>query len=337
MLKRYISKLSEMQNLTLQETSDIIDFISEGKVLPSQIASFLTALKMKGETPQEITGLALKMREKALKINLKNFTTIVDSCGTGGDHSNTFNISTASAILASSCGLNVAKHANIGFTSKCGSSNVIEALGIVPSQNPDEVVKNLKSFNIAFLHAPCFQKTSTYVNPVRKEIGIRTIFNYLGPLTNPARPTGHILGISNPQLAPKIAETLNNLGTKKAMVVTGHNPLIDEISISGKTVVYRLENKKIDCLEIYPEDFGLKSAPLSEIAGGEPDSNAKTIEDIFSGKIDDAKLDIVIFNTAAILWAGEKVGSLELGVKLASELVKSGKGINKLVQLRGTK
>ncbi|MFH0702956.1 MAG: anthranilate phosphoribosyltransferase [bacterium] len=332
-LRMAIIKLVDNKNLTLQEASDIIDFIGSGEALPNQIAVFLTALKIKGETCEEITGFALRMREKAFKIDLDEIDNLVDSCGTGGDFSNTFNISTASAILASSSGLNVAKHSNFGFTSKCGSSNVIEALGISLSKTPHEVKNNLKKHNIAFIHAPYFHKCTSFVNTVRKEIGIRTVFNFLGPLTNPAYPTGQVLGVANPELCPKIAETLNNLGCKRALVVNGQNPDMDEISVCGKTLVYKLENNKIESFEMHPADFGIKLSKLEDIQGSAPEINAKIIKDIFSGKLDNAKLDATLLNSAALLWVGNKVNSIEKGIESAKELISNKIALKKLQEL----
>ncbi|OGI26369.1 MAG: anthranilate phosphoribosyltransferase [Candidatus Melainabacteria bacterium RIFOXYA12_FULL_32_12] len=334
MLKTSLKKVVDGKNLTIQEAGDLIDFISEGNALPAQIAAFLTALKMKGETPEEITGFALKMRELVPEINLNGIDMIVDSCGTGGDSANTFNISTASAIVASSSGLHVAKHSNFGFTSKCGSSNVLDALGISLVDTPDSVSDNLKNNNIAFIHAPYFHKCTAQVNDVRKDLGIRTVFNFLGPLTNPTRPTGQVLGVACPKLCPKIAETLKNLGCKKALVVNAQNPAMDEISICGKTLIYKLENGKIESFEIHPEDFGLKIANLKDISGGTPEVNARIIEDIFEGKITDAKLDILLLNSAALLLVGNKTNSLEEGIKSAQDLINSGRTLEKLQELR---
>lgn len=334
MLKPLINKVADGNNLSLAESGNIIDFISEGKALPTEIAALLTALKLKGETPEEITGFALKIREKATKINLDEFYPIVDSCGTGGDKANTFNISTTSAILASSSGLNVAKHSNVGFTSQCGSSNVLEALGIKLVKTPEDVINSLNKHNISFIHAPFFQKALTYVNSVRKEIGIRTIFNYLGPLTNPAKPSGQVLGVSNIKFAPSLIETLNNIGCRRAIVVTGHNPTLDEISICGKTSIYRLKNGNIDFLEIYPEDFGFNSAKIEEIEGRVPEYNAQLIESVLSGQFDTPRLDAVLLNTSALLWVGRMVNSFEEGIKIALELITTGKALKKLQSLK---
>lgn len=323
MIKTLIQKLSDKKNLSVDETAQVMDIFAEGKATNEEIAAFLILLKEKGETAEEITGFACRMRELALKTDTSDFENIVDSCGTGGDCSNTFNISTASAILASLSGLTVAKHSNFGFTSKCGSSNVIEALGLNFAKTPEEALKSLKENNIAFLHAPYFHKCTSFVNPVRKTLKIRTVFNILGPLTNPTSPTGQILGVAVPELCPKMAETLKNLGCKKALVVNGQNPTIDEISICGKTLVYRLENGIIDSFYIHPSDFDIKEAKMEDIAGDTPETNAKIIRNIFNGKITGSKLDAVIINTAGLLWAGNKVNSIENGIKTAEELIKN--------------
>lgn len=334
MLKKYLSKIKAGQNLTAKEAGELIELMSTGEVLPSQIADLLVSLNTKEITSEEIFGFAQKMREKALKINTQEVDNIVDSCGTGGDKTNTFNISTASAILTSAAGVTVAKHSNSGFTSKCGSSNVIQSLGIELLTTPQEVEKNLSERNIAFIHAPYFHKCTFHVNAVRKELGIRTIFNILGPLTNPAFPTGQVIGVPNKELCPKIAEALKSLGCKKALVVNGLNPVMDEISTCGKTFISRLNNGKIDNFEIHPEDFGIKQAEIEAIQGDSPEVNAKIIEDIFNGKISGAKLEIVLLNSAALLWVGNAVNSLEEGIKLAAEIIQSGKAAQKLKDLK---
>jgi len=334
MLKKYLIKIKDGKNLTAEECGDLIDLMSTGEVLPAQIADLLISLNEKEETAEEIYGFAKRMREKALKINIHGLEDIVDSCGTGGDKTNTFNISTASAILTSAAGVNVAKHSNYGFTSKCGSSNVLQSLGIELLTNPIEVETSLKKHNIAFLHAPYFHKCTAHVNFVRKELGIRTIFNLIGPLTNPAFPTGQVIGVPKKELCPKIAEALKNLGCKKALIANGLNPIMDEISTCGKTFISRLDNGKIDNFEINPEDFGIKQAKIEDLQGGTPDINAKIIEDIFHGKISGAKLDIVLINSAALLWVGNAVNSIEEGIKTATEIIQSGKAAQKLNNLR---
>jgi len=334
MIKAIIKKLIDYKDLTLDEASDLIDFIGDGYATPAQISAFLTALKLKGETINEITGFAFKMRERALKIDTGSINNIVDSCGTGGDNTNTFNISTASAIVAASAGLHVAKHSNFGLTSKCGSSSVLEALNIPLVDTPAKVEENLKKHNICFIHAPYFHKCTAYVNIVRKDIGIRTVFNFLGPLTNPAKPTGQVLGVAVPELCKKMAETLKNLDCKRALVVNGIDPVIDEINICGKTLVYRLENGKIEKFIIHPEDFGFKVAKLSDIAGNTPAVNAEIIKNIFAGKIEGPKKDVLLLNAAALLWTGYKAESIEDGIKTVSELIESGQAYKKLQEIQ---
>lgn len=333
MIKNILNKLSKKQNLTIDEAKSVIDIIAEEKASPQELAEFLTLLKAKGETIEEITGLAQRIRELAVKINTTDFESIVDSCGTGGDCSNTFNISTASAILTASGGVNIAKHSNIGFTSKSGSSNVLQALNINLIQTPEEAISQLKTHYITFLHAPYFHKATSYIAPVRKELGFRTVFNILGPLTNPTFPTGQILGVSDPKLCPIMIEALKNLGCKKAMVVNGTDPILDEITICGKTIIYKLENDIIEKFEVYPEDFRIKRAKITDLEGDTPEHNAEIIKNILKGNITDAKLDALTINAASILWAGNAATSLEEGLKLAYELVSSGKGYQKLNEL----
>ncbi|HSA06585.1 MAG TPA: anthranilate phosphoribosyltransferase [Candidatus Gastranaerophilales bacterium] len=334
MLTDFLNKITQNQHLTEQEARDLIFNISSGDVKPAQIAAFLASIKTKGETVEEITGFASAMREKALKINTIGLDIIVDSCGTGGDGINSYNISTASAIIAAASGITVAKHSNAGITSKCGSSNVLEALGIPLLKEPQDVEISLKKNSIAFIHAPYFHKSAFHVNSVRKELGIRTIFNFLGPLTNPTCPTGQVIGVSNPDMLYKITEVLNNFGCKRALTVCGVNPLMDEISICGKTLIFELNDGKIRNFEITPEVFGFKTASIQEIEGGNPDFNAKIIEDIFSRKIKGAKLEILLLNSAAVLWAGEKAETLEEGIEIAKQIIESGKAYEKLMSLK---
>ncbi len=325
-----INKLLDHKNLTLEESKSVIDIIATQDIPDVQIAAFLSLLKYKGETIEEISGLAQGLREKAEKINISNDKTIVDSCGTGGDQANTFNISTASSIVAAAAGIYVAKHSNFSLTSKCGSSNVLQALDIPLSQTAKEVQNDFENKNIAFIHAPYFHKATSRVHPVRKSLGFRTIFNFLGPLTNPTSPSGQVLGVSDPGMCSKMIEVLKILGCKKALVVNSKNPIMDEISICGKTDVYKLENNNIEKFEIHPEDFGIKPATLEKISGGTPDENAQIIKDIFSSKLKGPKRDILLLNAAALLWVGEKAPSLQEGVLMVYNLIENGVVCNKL-------
>lgn len=334
MLIDALNKINQKKDLSEEEAYNLIHYISAGEANSFQIAALLSSLKTKGESVSEITGFAKGMREKAVNVNLDNIETIVDSCGTGGDCVNTFNISTASAIVAAAAGIKVAKHTNFGFTSKCGGSNVLEALGITLLKSPDDLNYSLKKHSIGFIHAPYFHKSAYYVNQVRKELGVRTVFNCLGPLTNPANPTGQVIGVSEPELQPKIIFALKNLGCKKAMVVCGIAPVMDEISICGKTSIYELDNDKIKNYEIKPTDFGFKTATIEEIEGGNPEVNAKIIEDLFSGSLKGPKLDILLLNTAAVLWAGSHVSTLIDGADKAMKVINEGKAHHLLNELR---
>jgi anthranilate phosphoribosyltransferase len=324
MIKEIIKKLSENKNLTFDESRDFIDFISEGQATQGQIGAFLMAITMKRPTVDEMAGFASRMREKA-NIVRHNFDNVVDSCGTGGDCANTFNISTTASILASASGLKIAKHSNFGITSMCGSSNVLQSLGVKLVETSEEAQRQLENKGITFIHSPFFHKSTASVNPVRKEIGIRTVFNFIGPLVNPAFPTGQVLGVSSREMCPIIIEVLKTLGLKKALVVHGVNPVLDEISICSETLIFRLENGKIDKFTLKPEDFGVKTTNIEFLKGSTPDSNALKIKDILNGKIQGPCLDAVLINTAGLLWVGNKVSSLPEGFEYALNLVNSGK------------
>ncbi|MFA6988499.1 MAG: anthranilate phosphoribosyltransferase [Candidatus Gastranaerophilaceae bacterium] len=329
MIKEVIKKLSENKNLSFEESRNFIDFISEGKVTSGQIGAFLTAITMKKPTVDEMAGFASRMREKANLVR-HGFDNVVDSCGTGGDCANTFNISTTASILASASDLKVAKHSNFGITSMCGSSNVLQSLGIKLVETSEEAEKQLKNKGITFIHSPFFHKSTASVNPIRKEIGIRTVFNFIGPLVNPAIPTGQVLGVSSYEMCSVIIEVLKTLGLKKALVVHGVNPVIDEISICSETLIFRLENGKIDKFILKPEDFGVKTSNIENLKGSTPDNNAVKIKDILEGKIQGPCLDAVLINTAGLLWVGNKVSSLAEGVEYALNIVTSGKAKEKL-------
>ncbi|MEW5819613.1 MAG: anthranilate phosphoribosyltransferase [Cyanobacteriota bacterium] len=336
MLKRLIAKASNKQNLTVSESYQALNAFTTGEATTAQISALLTALKIKGETVDELTGFACAMKENAIQVNYSK-NPIYDCCGTGGDMASTINVSTAAAILASAAGVYIAKHSNKSVTSLSGSSDVLGELDIELCSNADDVVYSLDTTNIAFLHAPSFHVSTKNVSEIRKEIGIRTIFNLLGPLTNPANPDGQLIGVSSPDLCPIIAETLKNLKMKRAMVVCATKPRLDELSISGPTIIYELNNNNIKHAEIIPEDLCLKRAPIDKVKGSDPKSNAKVITDIFEGNIDDSRRDIIVLNTAAILWIANKVESLKEGINVATMTLFSGKAYEKLMVLKNMK
>ncbi len=331
MLKKFINKVVEREDLSEEEAKEAMSVIMEGEALPTQIASFLTALRMKGETSEEITGFARAMREKAVPIHAANGEYVVDTCGTGGDGSGTFNISTAVAFVAAGAGLTVAKHGNRSVSSRCGSADVLEALGVNINVSPGKVERCLQEVGIAFLFAPLFHPAMKYALPARKEVGIRTVFNLLGPLTNPAGARIHLIGIYRQDLTHAIAEVLRNLGSKSALVVHGEDHS-DEFSITGKTIISELKNGAIKSYEIEPEETGLNRASLDTIQGGTPQKNADILLRILRGEPGPSR-DVVLLNGSAVLMAAEKAPNLREGVQMARESIDSGCAMGKLEEL----
>lgn len=333
MIKRLIAKVSNKQNLTISEAYQALNMFTSGEATDAQVAALLSALKFKGETVEELTGFACAMKENALSVNY-NKHDLFDCCGTGGDMASTINVSTAAALLASATGVHIAKHSNRSITSMSGSSDALKELKIPLCTTPEDAVNQLEDNNIAFLHAPSFHQSTKNVARIRKEIGIRTIFNLLGPLTTPAILSGQLIGVSSPELCEVVTETLKNLKMQKAMVVCASMPRLDEISVCGPTLIYELHDNNIKHYEIHPEEFGIKLATIDKIKGSDPASNAQVIKDIFEMKIDDPRRDIVVLNTAAILWIANKVDSLKEGVNLATMTLLSGKAFEKLLVLQ---
>ena len=331
MLKKFIAKVVEGQDLSAEEASQAMSHIMEGEALPTQIAAFLIALRMKGETAQEIAGLARTMRAKAVRIRAENGEDVVDTCGTGGDGQGTFNISTAVAFVAAGGGLTVAKHGNRSVSSRSGSADVLEALGVNLALPPEKVEQSLQELKVAFLYAPAFHPAMKHALGPRKEIGIRTVFNLLGPLTNPAGANIHLLGIYREDLIRPVAEVLRNLGSKAAFVVHGADHG-DEISISGKTTVCYLKDGDIQSYQIEPEMAGIKRASLEAIRGGTPERNAQILREILRGEPGPPR-DVVLLNAAAVFMAAGRIANLPDGIQLARESIDSGKARKKLQDL----
>ncbi len=331
MLKRFITKVVDGVNLSEAESKEAMDVIMEGNAPPTQIASFLTALRMKGETIQEITGFARTMRDKAVKIQAKDGECVVDTCGTGGDGKGTFNISTAVAFVAAGGGCTVAKHHNRSVSSQCGSADVLEALGVNYALPPERAEACLHEFGLAFLFAPSFHPATRHALVPRREIGIRTAFNLLGPLTNPAGATIHLAGLYREDLLQPITKVLRNLGSKAAFVVHSEDHC-DEISITGKTTVCQLKDGKIETYQIEPEMVGLKRSSLEEIQGGAPEKNANILLRVLKGEPGPPR-DVVLLNTAALFVAAEKVSNLRDGVEMARESIDSGRAMQKLEEM----
>ena len=299
-----------------------------GESTPIQISAYLTALTIKGETIDEITASAQVMREYSQKVITENDT--LEIVGTGGDNSNSFNISTAAAFIISCCGINVAKHNNRSASSKCGSADVLEALGVNINLDAKKVKKILDKINICFLFAQNYHSAMKYVAPIRKELGIKTIFNILGPLCNPANASIELMGVYDESLVEPLALVMKNLGVKKGMVVYGMDKL-DEISISDKTKISEiLDNGSIRTYNISPKDFGYDIYNKDEIVGGDSIHNANLLKGVLSGKLKGAKRDIVCLNSGAAIYLGKKASSIKDGVKMAEEIIDSGKAIEKL-------
>lgn len=331
MFNYYLQKVVKGEDLNLSEMESAMEMIMDGKVTHSQLAGFLVALHIKGETVDEITASAMVMRKKALPLNLEN-NSLIDTCGTGGDAKGTFNISTAVAFVLAAANIPVAKHGNRSVSSKSGSADVLEAFGINISLPTSLIEKCLKEIGIAFLFAQDFHKATKHAAVPRKELGIRTIFNVLGPLTNPANVKYQLMGIYDPNLVLPIAEVLKNLGVKRGMVVHGAGG-IDELSLSGKNKVAFLKEGKIEEIEISPQDLGLKVSTLEEIQGGSAQENKDIILNIFENKEKGAKRDVVVLNSAAGLYVANKVNSLEEGIKYAQEIIDSKKALKKLNEM----
>lgn len=331
MIKHAIQKLIERKDLSEEEAMGAMDCIMEGAATPAQIAAFVTALRMKGETIEEITGCARVMRLKAERITL-DLPYYIDIVGTGGDGADTFNISTASAFVAAAGGVAVAKHGNRAVSSRSGSADVLEALGIDIEITPLQAKENIEKLGIGFMFAPRYHKSMKHAAGPRRELGIRTIFNILGPLTNPAEAKGQVLGVFDERLTRPMAQVLHNLGVEKALVIHGMDGL-DEITTTGATRVAELKDGKITEYSIRPEFFGITMASLEEIRGGTPQENGIILTRVLSGE-KGPKRDITLMNSAAALYVGKAAASLAEGIKLAEDLIDSGKAMKKLEALR---
>ncbi len=325
MIKEAIAKLSIKENLTYDESKQCVNEIMSGEVSPVLISSFLTALAMKGETEDEIAGAAQGMREKATLLNSEK--EVLDIVGTGGDRSNTFNISTTASIIIAAAGVNVAKHGNRAASSKSGAADCLEALGVNISN--EDMKKVLDETGICFMFAQKYHSAMKYVGPVRKEIGIRTVFNLLGPLTNPALAKMMVLGVFSEEYVEKIAKSLVKLGIKRALVVHGKDKL-DEISACGETAVAEVNGEDIIYYTITPEDFGYQRCSKADLLGGTPEENARITRDILSGKERGAKRTAVVMNAGAGIYVANPELGLRGAMKIAEEIIDSGKACEKL-------
>ncbi|ADY57142.1 anthranilate phosphoribosyltransferase [Syntrophobotulus glycolicus DSM 8271] len=328
MIKEIIAKLAGLENLTAEEAASAMNEIMEGEATQAQIGAFLIALRMKGESIEEITGCARVMREKADRVAI-NRAEAIDIVGTGGDCANTFNISTCSAFIVAAAGVPVAKHGNRSVSSRCGSADVLEALGTNITLTPESAAECLQKSNICFMFAQSYHKSMKYVAGPRKEIGLRTIFNILGPLANPAKVQNQLLGVCDEQLLEPLTKALAGLGVRNIMTVNSQEGL-DEISVSAPTNVYEYRRGQFSRYLLDPQDYGFKPGTLDDVRGGDALENAGIIKDILSGKLHGPKRDIVLLNAGAALYTAEKTGTIGEGIALAAAVIDHGAASLKL-------
>jgi len=330
MIVEAIRKVVGGKDLDNDEATSVMEEIMSGKTTDAQIGAFITALRMKGETVEEISGFAKVMRDHATRITPK-VDEVIDTCGTGGDAPDTFNISTATAFVAAGAGVHVAKHGNRSVSSQCGSADVLLELGVNIELSPDAVEECLDEVGIGFLFAPSLHKAMKYAIGPRREIGIRTVFNILGPLCNPAFATAQVLGVYDPLLTSVMAKVLGDLGTKHALVVHGADRM-DEISNTGESIIAEFKNGELGEYHITPEQFGLTRCNIDALQGGGKSECAKILGDVLSGKTGPQR-DVVLLNSAAALIAADKANNFESGIKMAAESIDTGAAQEKLEKL----
>jgi anthranilate phosphoribosyltransferase len=325
--KETLTKLAARQDLTPAEAAGMMSMIMEGKATQAQIGAFLIALHMKGETAAEIATFARVMRDHAITVRPVTGRMLVDTCGTGGDGAQTFNISTASAFVAAGAGCPVVKHGNRGVSSRCGSADVLTTLGVSLAAAPEVQARIVEEVGIAFFFAPNYHPAMKHVMTARQEIGCRTIFNILGPLANPAGAQAQVLGVYRPDLTGTLADVLRMLGLSRAMVVHGSG--LDEITTTGDTIIAELGNGAIQIYTIQCETFGIAPAQLADLAGGDAQQNARIIRDILRGETGAAR-DIVLMNAGAAIYVGGRAQDLHEGIRLAAVSIDSGKASARL-------
>jgi anthranilate phosphoribosyltransferase len=335
MIKEAINLLVNGKSLDMEQAAEVMEEMTSGQVTPAQFGAFVTALRIKGETADEIAGLARVMRAKAIRVTTAE--PVIDIVGTGGDNSKSFNISTAAAFVAAGAGIRVAKHNNRAMTSQCGSADVLEALGMKIELDASQVKDCLGKIGIGFMFAPLFHPAMKFAAAPRREIGIRTIFNILGPLTNPARAESIVLGVPSEELGEKLIQVLYRLGSKHALAVHGLNGM-DEISVDGKSKIWELKDDKITDYQLAPEDFGLAAAGVETLLGGTPQQNAKILRSVLEGE-KGPKRDAVVMNAAAGIVVGKRtkhpsgLPALKEGAEIAKEAIDSGRALDKLEKL----
>ncbi len=333
MIKDYIRKITSGVDLTAGEVKDLFHKLMEGQATDAQIGAILTGLKMKGETVEEISSAAEIMREKAVKVPVKNKSKLIDTCGTGGDKVDTFNVSTITAFVIAGAGAKVAKHGNRSVSSKCGSADIMEALGVKIDMSPEKAAQAIEEIGLGFLFAPIYHPAMKNVIRQRREIGIRTIFNILGPLSNPAGAEYQLMGVFDENLVEPLSRVLSMLGIKRGYVVHGLEGL-DEVSITTETVVGEINNGVVEIYKVKPEDFGLKRASIDDIKGGDLDFNLQIALDILEGKDKSPRTDFVALNAGFALKAAGIVDNVKEGIELTKESIYSKKAFEVLEKLR---
>jgi anthranilate phosphoribosyltransferase len=335
MIKEAISLLIDGNSLSMEQASEVMEEMTTGQVTPAQFGALVTALRIKGETADEIAGLASVMRAKSVRVETNG--PVIDIVGTGGDNSRSFNISTAAAFVAAGAGIKVAKHNNRAMTSQCGSADVLEALGIKIELDAGQVKDCLEKVGIGFMFAPLFHPAMKFAAAPRREIGIRTIFNILGPLTNPALAQSQVLGVPGEELGAKMVQVLQRLGSKHALVVHSLNGM-DEISVAGQSRVWELKDGKITEYQVSPQDFGLAAAGVETLAGGTPRENAAILRAVLEGE-KGPRRDAVLMNAAAGIAVSQRtknrsgLPALKEGAEIARETIDSGRALDKLEKL----
>ncbi|TFG48927.1 MAG: anthranilate phosphoribosyltransferase [Candidatus Brocadiia bacterium] len=329
-ITKYLEIILDGKDLTFDEAKGLLDVVFEGGVAEVQIAAFLAMMRMKRAVPEEFAGLARSLRDHAVPIKTK-VENMIDTCGTGGAMIKTFNVSTASALVAAGAGLYVAKHGNRAITSQCGSADVLAELGVKIDAQPEVISRCIEQAHIGFMFAPMFHPAMKFVQPIRKSLDFRTAFNILGPLANPAGVTSQVMGVASEDLLDRIIETLKILGAKRAMVVHGQG--MDEISTLGITKIRRLDDGVVTSIDFDPREFGISRTSIDELRAGDAAANAEIIRDILSGKDKGARKDIVLLNAAAAIIVGGLAKDFEKAIRIADSSISGGKAQNCLDKL----
>lgn len=333
-IKSVIQRVVEGETLSRDEAAATMDAVMSGHITGAQIGALVTALRLRGETIEEITGFASAMRDHALRVEIEsNEQPLLDTCGTGGDHSNSFNISTTATFVIAAAGVRIAKHGNRAASSRCGSADLLEGLGVRVELTPGQVAQSVDEVGIGFMYAPAFHPAMKYVGPTRREIGIRTVFNLLGPLTNPAGATHQLIGVGLPEIAEKLAEVLANLGSRRTVLVHAEEGL-DEVGIVGTTQITEWDASRgtVATSRVTPADFGLEQGTFDDIVGGDVEENVSITRAVLAGE-NGPRRTITLMNAGAGIYAAEAADSFAEGIEIAAQMIDSGAAARKLDHL----